>query len=162
MAAHDETGVTTYDTPNETDVVITRVFDAPRSVVFDAHTKPEHLRNWLLGPAGWTMPICELDLRAGGAWRYVWRRSDGTEMAMGGTVREVVVPERMVTTERWGPEWPETINTVTFAESNGKTVVKLTIRYPSKEAREQALQTGMKDGIEQSYMRLDELVRSLL
>ena len=94
MARTAKTGVTTYSTPSDTEIVITRVVDAPRPIVFEAWTKPKHLQQWLLGPPGWTMPVCEIDLRPGGAWRYVWRKADGEEMTMGGIFREVVPPER--------------------------------------------------------------------
>jgi uncharacterized protein YndB with AHSA1/START domain len=159
MSGTGRTGVTTYETPNDLEVVITRVVAAPRRAVFDAFTVPARIRQWLLGPPGWTMPVCELDLRVGGKWRYVWRKSDGVEMAMSGTVKEVRAPERVVTTERWGPEWPETINTLALTESGGKTTIKMTIHYPSKEARDAALATGMKDGMDMSFAGLDELLR---
>ncbi len=161
MIGTAEVGVTTYATPNDRELEITRVVDAPRRLVFDAWTKPEHVAKWLLGPEGWTMPVCEIDLRPGGAWRYVWRKDDGTEMEMGGFYRVVVPPERTVTTERWGPEWPETINTLVLTESGGRTTMVLTITYPSKAARDAALATGMKGGIEQSYDRLDRVVADL-
>jgi len=89
-------GVTTYTTPSDTELLITRVFDAPRKIVFDAWTDPRHVPQWLLGPEGWTMPVCEVDLRAGGSWRYVWRKGDGTEMEMSGKYREVAPPERAI------------------------------------------------------------------
>lgn len=155
-------GVTTYATPTDREVLITRIFDAPRRIVFDAYTNPDHLQQWLLGPEGWTMPICEMDARPGGSWRYVWRKDDGTEMAMAGTIREYVPPERLVTTESWGPEWPETVNTTTFAETGERTAVTLTILYPSKEARDAALETGMKEGMNQSFIRLDTLLQTLV
>ena len=160
MSDAGRTGVTTYATPNDLEIVITRVVDAPRRLVFEAFTVPEHIQQWLLGPPGWTMPVCELDLRVGGAWRYVWRKSDGVEMAMGGKVREVKAPERVVTTERWGPEWPETVNTLALTESGGKTTITMTIAYPSKEARDAALATGMKTGMDAGFARLDELLRT--
>lgn len=141
--------------------MVTRVVDAPRRVVFDAWTNPTHVPQWLLGPEGWTMPVCEIDLRPGGSWRYVWRKTDGTEMAMAGSYREVAPPERLVSTERWGPEWPETINTLILTESAGRTTITLTITYPNQDARDAALKTGMKDGTDQSFERLDNLVRTL-
>jgi len=162
MTVRATTGVTTYATPTDTHVVVTRVVDAPRRAVFDAWTKPQHVRQWLLGPPGWTMPVCEIDLRPGGTWRYVWRKSDGVEMAMGGSFREIKPPERLVSTERWGPEWPETVNAVVFAESAGQTTITLTISYPSKDARDAALKTGMKEGSDQSFARLDALLRTLV
>jgi len=161
MTGAGSSGVTTYATPSDLEIRITRVVDAPRRLVFDAWTNPRHVPQWLLGPPGWTMPVCEIDLKVGGAWRYVWRKSDGTEMAMGGFYREVKPPERVVSTERWGPEWPETINTIAFAETGGRTTVTMTIKYPSKEARDAALQTGMKEGMDAGFARLDELLRTI-
>lgn len=161
MVTPAKTGVTTYATPTDREVVITRVVAAPRRLVFEAYTTPRHLQQWLLGPEGWTMPICEMDLRAGGAFRYVWRKEDGAEMTIAGSVREVVPPERLVTTESWGPEWPETVNTVVFTEAAGHTTITLTVRYPSRDARDAALQTGMKEGMDQGFARLDALLRVL-
>ncbi len=162
MTTPGRTGVTTYTTPSDTEIVITRVVDAPRSLVFEAYTTPRHLQRWLLGPPGWTMPVCEFDPRPGGAWRYVWRKANGTELPMGGMVLEFVPPERVVTTERWGPKWPETVNTLVLTEAAGQTTLTLTVAYPSKEARDAALRTGMKDGTDVSYARLDELLRELV
>src|SRR5258708_38779301 len=118
-------------TPTDREIVITRVFDAPRRLVFEARTKPEHLPHWMLGPEGWTMPICEIDLRPGGAWRFVWRKSDGSEMEMRGVYQEIVPPERVVSTEVWGDDWPETINTLMLSEKDGKTTITSRVRYPS-------------------------------
>ena len=156
-----KTGVTTFSTPADNQVAITRVFEAPRHLLYQAYTTPRLLQQWLLGPEGWTMPVCEIDPRVGGSWRYVWRKSDGAEMAMGGVIKEVIPNERLVTTERWGPEWPETINQVEFREADGKTTVITTVTYPSKEARDAALKTGMKDGADLSFARLEQLVRKL-
>lgn len=151
---------TAITTPSDVELRFTRAIGAPKRVVFDAWTSPEHVPKWLLGPDGWTMPVCEIDLRPGGAWRYVWRRSDGAEMAMSGTYVAVDAPERVVTTERWGPEWPETVNTVALDERSGVTTMTLTIRYPTKAAREAARVTGMAEGVEAGFRRLDELVRT--
>jgi uncharacterized protein YndB with AHSA1/START domain len=161
MVTVARTGVTTYETPTDREVVITRVVDAPRRVVFDAWTNPKHVSQWMTGPEGWTMPVCQIDLRPGGSWHFVWRKSDGSEMAMTGTYREVVPPERLVHTETWGPEWPETVNTLVLTESGGQTTMTLTITYPSREARDAALKTGMKGGMDQSYARLDRLLGRL-
>jgi uncharacterized protein YndB with AHSA1/START domain len=100
------------------------------------------------------MPVCEIDLRPGGTWHFVWRKADGSEMAMRGTYKEVVPPEKVVTTESWGGDWPETINTLTLTEKDGKTILTSTILYPSKEARDAALKTGMKQGMNVSFDRL--------
>ena len=151
----------TVTTPTEREIVMTRVFDAPRSLVFDAWTNPAHVPHWMLGPAGWTMPVCEIDLRPGGAWHFVWRRSDGTEMGMRGIYKEIVPPERLVSTESWGGDWPETLNTLILSEEDGKTTISLRVLYPSKEARDAALQTGMKDGVSVSFDRLAEYLRTM-
>ena len=161
MPTTNEVGTTTFTTPSEREVAMTRVFDAPRRLVFDAWTGPEHVPHWMLGPEGWTMPVCEIDLRPGGAWRFVWRRSNGTEMEMNGVYREIKPPERLVSTENWGADWPETLNTVVLSEKDGKTTMTLTVLYPSKEAREAALKTGMKDGASQSFDRLAEYLRKM-
>ena len=152
---------TTLTTPSDRESVITRVVDAPRRLVFAAYTKPEHLPHWMLGPEGWTMPICEIDLRPGGAWHFVWRRADGTEMAMRGVYQEIVPPERLVSTESWGGDWPETLNTLILTEEDGKTTITQRVLYPSKEARDAALKTGMLEGASQGFARLDEYLRTM-
>jgi len=154
VATTSSAGATTFTTPSDREIAATRVFDAPRSLVYEAHTNPKHLPKWMLGPEGWTMPVCEIDLRPGGAWHFVWRKADGSEMAMRGTYKEVVPPEKVVTTESWGGDWPETINTLTLSEKDGKTTLTSTILYPSKEARDAALKTGMKQGMNVSFDRL--------
>jgi len=161
MATADRASATTFTTPSDREIVMTRVFDAPRRLVFEAWTNPRHLPHWMLGPEGWTMPVCEIDLRPGGAWHFVWRRSDGTEMGMRGVYREVRPPERMVCTESWGGEWPETINTLTLTEKDGKTTMSQTVLYPSKEARDAAMKTGMQDGASISFDRLAEYLRTV-
>jgi uncharacterized protein YndB with AHSA1/START domain len=138
--------------------VITRVVNAPRRLVFAAWTEPRHLQRWLTGPEGWTMPVCEIDLRPGGRWRYVYRKASGTEMTLTGAVLEVVPPERFVTTESWGPEWPETVNTLVLTEAEGRTTIALTITCVSREARDAALDTGAMDGMNHAFELLDELL----
>ena len=161
MATATNPPTTTLATPSDREVVITRMFDAPRRLVFDAWTRPEHVPHWMGFPEGWTMPVCEIDLRVGGGWHFVWRKDDGSEMAMRGTYRELSPPERIVNTESWGPEWPETTNTLVLTERDGKTTATLTILYPSKEARDMALGTGMKDGLDVSYQRLAAYLQKL-
>lgn len=150
----------TTTTPTDREVVVTRVFDAPRQLVFKTWTSKEDLPHWMLGPPGWTMPVCEIDFRPGGAWRIVWCQSDGTEMEMRGAYREIVPPERIVSKENWGGNWPETVNTVTLSETQGRTTMTMTILYPSQEARDAALQTGMTKGMAQSFDRLEEYLAS--
>ena len=141
-------------TTTEREIVMTREFAAPRALVFDAYTKPEHVQRWMLGPEGWTMPVCEIDLRPGGAWRFVWRSATGEEMEMTGEYREVAPPERLVNTERWGGPWPETLHTLVLSEQDGRTTMTSTSLYPSTEARDAALGTGMADGAGMSFDRL--------
>jgi uncharacterized protein YndB with AHSA1/START domain len=152
---------TTITTPSDREVALTRVFDAPRRLVWEAWTRPEHLRHWMLGPEGWAMPVCEIDLRPGGSHRTVWRKADGAEMEISGGYREVTPPQRLVSTESWGEGWPETVNTLVLAEEGGRTTLTLTILYPSLVARDAALRTGMKEGIDQSFARLVSYLPSL-
>jgi uncharacterized protein YndB with AHSA1/START domain len=161
MTTANSVRATTYTTPSDREIAITRVFDAPRALVWEAHTNPEHPPQWMLGPEGWTMPICEIDLRPGGEWHFVWRRSDGSEMEMRGVYKEIEPPERLVTTEAWGGDWPETLNTLTLDEEDGKTTMTNTILYPSTEARDAALGTGMKEGASLSFDRLAEHLRTM-
>jgi uncharacterized protein YndB with AHSA1/START domain len=160
MATASKTRETEFTTPSDRELVATRVFDAPRDLVWDAFTKPEHIQKWLLGPEGWTMPVCEIDLRPGGSWHFVWRRSDGKEPEFGmtGVYREVKRPERLVHTENWGGDWAEALDTYVFTEEGGKTKVVCTVQYPSKEARDRAIGTGMKEGWAVSYDRLDDIL----
>jgi uncharacterized protein YndB with AHSA1/START domain/DNA-binding transcriptional ArsR family regulator len=161
MATAPEAGTTTLTMPSDREIVLTRTFDAPRRLVFDAYTDPEHVPHWLLGPDGWTMPVCEIDLRPGGKWHFVWRNTDGAEMEMRGVYREIVPPERLVNTESWGDDWPETLNTLTLSEKDGRTTIAQSVVYPSKEARDRALGTGMKDGASMSFDRLAEYLRGM-
>jgi uncharacterized protein YndB with AHSA1/START domain len=149
-------------TPSDREIVMRRVFNAPRRLVFEAWTNPKYVPQWMLGPPGWTMPVCEIDLRAGGAWHFVWRQADGTEVEMRGVYREVKPPERVVSSESWGGDWPETLNTAVFTEEDSKTNVTITILYPSKEARDAALKTGMAKGAGMSYDRLAKLLVSMV
>ena len=139
------------------ELVMTRSFNAPRHLVFEAFTKPELVKRWLLGPDGWSMPLCEIDLRVGGKYRYVWRRDkDGKEMAMGGVFREVMRPERTVATEAFDDPWypGEAITTTVFTEQGGRTVVDQSMRFETKEARDGCLKSGMESGVAVSYNRL--------
>lgn len=143
------------------EIMMTREFNAPRRLVFDAFTKPELVKQWLLGPPGWSMPICEIDLKVGGAYRYVWRRdSDGTEMGMGGVYREVVPPARIVSTEVFDKAWypGEALGTIVLSEQGGKTTVTQSVLYQSREARDGVLKSDMESGVSASYQRLAHLV----
>jgi uncharacterized protein YndB with AHSA1/START domain len=161
MVEHKSASLT-LTLPSEREIVMTRVFDAPRRLVFDAWTKPEHLPHWMTGPEGWTMPVCEIDLSLGGAWHFVWRDPDGTEMEMRGVYKEITPPERLVSTESWGNDWPETLNTLILSEEDGKTTMTNIMLYPSQEARDAALRTGMKEGTAESCDRLDRYLRTMV
>ena len=158
------TGNLKLTTQGDREMVMTRAIDAPRRLVFGAFTKPELVKQWLLGPPGWSMPICEIDLRVGGAYRYVWRRdSDGSEMGMGGVYREIVSPERLVATEKFDQAWypGESVSTTVFVEQGGKTTITQTVLYQSREARDAVLKSGMEKGVAASYDRLAELLAKL-
>jgi uncharacterized protein YndB with AHSA1/START domain len=155
----DKVGETTFTTPSDREIVITRVVDARRELVWEAWTNPEHVPNWL-GPRGTTMPVCEIDLRVGGRWRFVSHYS-GMEMELSGEYREIVPPERLVSTSSWGGDWPETLDTLVLTDEDGKTRVTQTILYPSREARDAALQTGMREGMAEGYERLEDYLQNL-
>jgi uncharacterized protein YndB with AHSA1/START domain len=159
-------------TPTDREVVVTREFDAPRQLVWDAHTKPELLKRWLLGPDGWSMPYCTVDLRVGGKYRYVWRNdASGSEFGSFGVHKEIVTLERIVTTERMDGldgqpldyENPvETgepaVNTLTLRESGGRTTLTISAVFPTREIRDMAVQSGMTDGMAVGYDRLDGIL----
>lgn len=156
-------GTLKLTTSGDREIVITRDFDAPRQLVFDAWTKPELVRRWLLGPEGWTMPVCEIDLRVGGAYRYLWRHlQNGAEMGMGGVFREITAPERLVATERFDQSWypGEAVSTLMLVEQSGRTTLTQTVRYESREARDVVLKSPMEHGVAASYDRLEELLAS--
>jgi uncharacterized protein YndB with AHSA1/START domain len=161
---HATSGTLKVTTPTEREIVMTRVFDAPRSLVFEAHTKPELVKRWLGVHAGWSLAVCEIDLRVGGAYRYVWRGRAGAEMGMGGVYREVVAPERIVATEKFDQSWypGEAVNTITMVEQGGKTTLTVTVRYESREARDAVLKTPMEQGMAAGFDKLAELLAATL
>ena len=150
-------------TRGDREIVMTRAFDAPRTLVWDAFTKPELVRQWLLGPPGWTMPVCEIDFRVGGRYRYLWRNSDGIEMGMSGVHREIVVPERIVATEKFDQSWypGEAVGTIILVEQAGKTTLTQTVLYESREAREVVLKSPMESGVSAGYDRLEQVLESV-
>jgi uncharacterized protein YndB with AHSA1/START domain len=154
----------TVTTPSDREIAMTREFNAPRRLVFDAWTKPELVKRWLLGPDGWSMPVCEIDLRVGGKYRYVWRR-DGSdeEMGMGGVYREIDAPGRLVATEKFDQPWypGESLNTFTLTEQDGKTTLVVTMLVDSRETRDGILKSGMEQGVERSYERLEEMLEKM-
>lgn len=159
-------------TPSDREVVVTRTFDAPAALVWDAHTKPELIKRWLLGPPGWSMPYCTVDLRVGGKYRYVWKSDEnGAEFGSFGEHLEIEPHAKIVTTERMDgldgqpidhanpvEAGDPSVNTLTLAESGGRTTLTIAMVFPSKEIRDMAVQSGMSDGMAMGYDRLDELL----
>jgi uncharacterized protein YndB with AHSA1/START domain len=149
-------------TPNDTDIVITRLFAAPRALVFEVMTQPEHIRQWWgnLGD-GYSVPVCEVDLRVGGRWRFVNKHTKG-EAAFHGVYREISAPGRVVFTEIFEP-FPdaESVVCAELTDENGQTRLTATCTYPSREVRDMVLQTGMEKGAALSYDRLEDLVIAL-
>jgi uncharacterized protein YndB with AHSA1/START domain len=147
-------------TPSDREVRITRDFDAPRELVWDCHTKPELIRRWLSGWAGWSMRVCEIELKVGGRYRYVLSGPNGEEMGWGGVFHEIRRPELLSASEKFDEDWTggETQVRQSFAEKDGLTTVTVTILYSSKEARDGAIATGMTTGMEATYQQLDQLL----
>jgi uncharacterized protein YndB with AHSA1/START domain len=156
------TNTTDVTLPNDRDVVVTRVFDAPASLVFDCHTKPDLVRRWLVTP-GWTMPVCDIDLRVGGRYHYVWKNDDGKQFGFRGEYREIAAPNRIVHLERpdGAPEGGDALCTLALAEKGARTTLTYTIRFPSREVRDQVLKTGMTDGMAQTYDQLETMLGEL-
>jgi uncharacterized protein YndB with AHSA1/START domain len=147
--------------PGDRQIAMTRAFNAPRAMVFDAWTTPELVRRWLGAFGDWTMPVCEIDPRVGGTYRYMWQNSaDGSEMGMSGVFREIVVPERIVATEKYDDAWYEGDAewTVTFTEENGRTTLVQTVTYASQEVRDAVLRSPMETGLAANYDRLEEML----
>jgi uncharacterized protein YndB with AHSA1/START domain len=143
----------------ECDLVLTRAFKAPRQLVYDAHTKPELLQRWLGVRNGWTLPVCEVDLRVGGKYRWVWRQETrNLEMTATGVFREIVEPARLVFTENFDWYEGESLVTNAFDEEDGITTLTMVMTYASREVRDQVAQSGMERGMEESYEKLDAIL----
>jgi uncharacterized protein YndB with AHSA1/START domain len=158
------TGTLTVTTPGDREIVMTRVFDAPRHLVWDAMTKPDLLKRWLGVHHGWTLQVCEIDLRVGGAYRYVWHGPNGEVMGMGGVYREILRPERIVSTETFDQAWYSggAEDTLILVERNGKTTLTLTVAYESREVRDGVLTSPMKEGVAAGYDVLDGVLASVV
>jgi uncharacterized protein YndB with AHSA1/START domain len=157
-----DTGALKVEARGDREIVMSRVFEAPRDLVYDAYTKPELVKRWLGVFGGWTLPVCEIDLRIGGRFRFVWRK-EGAEMGMGGVYRELVPNEKIVSTEKFDDPWyeGEGLGTVTFVERAGKTTMTQTILYMSKETRDAVLKSPMESGVAQSYNKLAEILSGM-
>jgi uncharacterized protein YndB with AHSA1/START domain len=154
------TGTLKVVTPTDREIVMTRVFDAPRHLVWDAFTKPELLKRWF-GPRGWSMVVCEVDLRVGGGFRFVLHSPDGKDMGMRGVYREIVAPERSVHMESFDDYPGESQVTGAFVEQGGQTTLIATVLYPSQEVRDIVIKSGMEHGAAESYDKLAELLASI-
>lgn len=146
--------------PADTDILLTRVFDAPRHLVWRCITEPALMKQWY-GPRGHEMTLSEIDLRVGGAWRSVSRGPNGREVGFRGIYKEISPPERLVCTESFDDYPGDSLVTITLVESEGRTTFTLLGRYPSKEVRDIVIKSGMEHGAAESYDRLNELVVTL-
>lgn len=144
------------------EIAATRSFDAPRGAVFSALTKSDLVKQWLLGPPGWTMPVCEMDLRIGGAYRFEWRNAEGAQMGLSGKFLEIQPPSLLVNTGVFDQPWypGEAVVTNAFSEQDGRTTLGLTIRHATTEARDGVLNSPMQHGLAASYDRLAKLLAS--
>ena len=149
-------------TPTDREILITREFNAPRQLVWDAFTQPEFLKRWFFGPPGWSLVVCEVALEVGAKYRYVWRHDNGNEMGISGVCLEIVPPERMVSTEKFDQAWyeGEAVGTILLTEQDGRTTLLQTIRYESREVRDGVLRSPMEQGLAAGYDRLAELVEA--
>jgi len=153
-------------TPSDVEIVMTRTFNAPRHLVWNAMTKPELIRRWLYAPEGWTMTVCEGDAKVGGTFHWAWNGPDGKlGLTISGVNREVVPPAKMVHTETMalgdGVPLGELLATVVLTEREGKTHLRMTLLFPSKEARDGALASGMERGVRAGYEQLDEILAAM-
>lgn len=145
------------------EIVMTRAFDAPRQLVWDALTKPALLKKWFGVFNGIQLAVCEVDLRKGGKFRHVWRGPDGMEMGMSGVYKEIQAPERIVSTEKFDQSWypGEAVGTLVLTEKDGRTTVTTTVRYESKEARDIVLKSPMESGVAAGYDNLEQFLGTL-
>src|SRR5580765_35193 len=155
------TGTLQVTTPSDREIVLTRVFNAPRRLVFDAFSKPELLERWF-GPRGWSLVVCEIDLRVGGGFRFVLRGPDGKDMGMRGVYREIVPRGRSVHMESYDDYPGESQVTAVFVEQGGKTTLTATVLYPSQMIRDLVVKSGMEHGAAESYDKLAELLPSMI
>ncbi len=150
-------------TPSDREIAMTREFNASRELVFEAFTRPELLKRWLGVHAGWVLEVCDIDLRVGGRYRYVWRKPGAPEMGMGGEYREVLRPERIVATEKFDQSWypGEAVGTTVLVERGGRTTLTITVRYDSKDARDAVLRSPMEQGMAVGFNNLESLLATL-
>lgn len=147
--------------PSDTQILITREFDAPRQLVYRAYTTPELIRRWWAGDRG-RVTSAEVDLRPGGSWRYVMTANAGFEVAFHGEYQEIIDGERIVSTEVFeGAPDAAAVSTTTFAEHHGRTTLSILVQHASQENRDMHLNSGMEAGMQESMNHLEEVARSL-
>ena len=151
---------TMLDVLSETQIRISRIIRGSVEQVWRAHTEPDCMRQWLLGPDGWVMTKCDWTMTVGDTYRFGWAREDGTDaFEFGGELRDAQAPHRLVTTERmFGDDGPETVQVITLTPLDEGTLLTQVHTYPDREARDQALDSGMVEGMEPSYARLEALL----
>ena len=154
-------GALTVTKEGDRELALTRIFGAPREKLFDAWTQPELIKQWL-APRGTVLAVCDIDLRVGGAYRYVWHGPNGERMGMRGVYREIVRPERIVNTETFDESWypGSAVGTAVLTERAGRTTLTTTVRYESREARQAVLESPMEQGLGAGYDKLAELLAS--
>lgn len=150
-------------TPSDREIVLTRSFNAPRKLVWEAVTRPEHVRQWY-GCSAFTLATCDIDLRVGGSYRYTMRTPEGVDHTMTGVYREIVAPERIVHTERYettGFTSPDAMVTMTLSEQDGRTRLQTVVLHPNKESRDGHLNSGMENGARETFDRLATLLETM-
>lgn len=158
----DRNNGTTLELPSDQEILITRAFDAPARIVFEAVTRPEHIRRWWAPRSRGEMTACSVDLRVGGEWRFAMQAKNGMNVEFYGTFREIDAPTRIVQTEIFAM-FPDVVSvvTLTLTEKDGRTTLQSRVVYPSKDVRDQVIASGMEGGMRESYLQLTEVVRSL-
>jgi uncharacterized protein YndB with AHSA1/START domain len=158
----DRNDGTTLELPSDQEILITRAFDAPARIVFEAVTRPEHIRRWWAPRSRGEMTACSVDLRVGGEWRFAMQAKNGMNVEFYGTFREIDAPTRIVQTEIFAM-FPDVVSvvTLTLTEKDGRTTLQSRVVYPSKDVRDQVIASGMEGGMRESYLQLTEVVRSL-
>lgn len=153
-------------TPTDTQIIVTRAFDAPRKLVWEAMSKPELIKRWLFGPPGWEMTQCDDDMRVGGKFRWAWRGPNGEVLAMGGTYSEVTPPLHVARTESFDmgcdAQMGQQVATIDLSEQGERTLMKVTLVYPNKAARDGAIASGMEHGMAAGYDRLEEMLAATI
>lgn len=153
-------GQMTLTTPSDREIAMSRTFDAPRALVYRAYTEPALLKQWLGVHNGWVFAVCDIDLRVGGQYRWVWRSPKGQEMGMRGTYQEIVPEERIVSVEQFDDPWYEGtgLETVTFTEKAGQTTLVMTVKYDTQAIRDSVLASPMETGVAAGLEALADLL----